>query len=781
MLFRSAECGGGANFRPIEPAKCKAAGYSVGDWAYRDFNQNYNDGYNEDNREDFSTTIYLDESTEEAGKYDFRIVDTEDGVEETTIFPKVKLGGFGKEFALIGKTLLDPTELKAQVAEEFIREQIRRLSTGDAPPPPPSFNDPWCDPLNIMNNINAELGYDNYTTQSVLPDIGFYDGGGSWKRDPQRPLCSALDDDSNALQLVEDFCYDKADDGSLTLKTTLTSHAALAFCWAVEDGEQVNFWEVPVKDLNGDGIKSCILEYNDENQIWRRIELSDSQEDCEKKMIVGDWDWQKQAEKDAMRATIISEQSLNENVGDMWVRYETIKMNMQTVCSKLRTEDSVNLQVCYNHIDKELEPDRQEDWETVPGIWDTKLNEADAEIETQKANNGGYNALADKRRQIDQCVSQFDQTVKELDKRKADINAIKKAVEIINTSVNSDGTKKYVKDSLGNYQKRGEFAFLASEMTKLDAILTKAEAAMTGWKKSINVIKGTYAKLKNALVKADQEDAQKCMPDEIGTQAAFEKIYNLYDLALNGKTDDNANRGVEGWQKASFNHFQCMNYDDNIRKIKEFGLTAPTQGQKDSNKEESTDSLFVTQEGCDGFYDNFGKCVEMVTCKVPSGGATYVTFDDLLAKATIEDGCDEVPEKFAMHGRVLERNETVRDPWGGSRQVEAGTIRAKVLIMTKLPKASCKVTLQFPKLDKDSCFDYKNAAGTSWSSLTDDERSAATASDYTLQYEPSETNMEKLSSRQIVDIALFPNSQIQSSAEKDAGGGDDTLESLLDE
>ena len=449
--------------------------------------------------------------------------------------------------------------------------------------------------------------------------------------------------------------------------------------------------------------------------------------------------------------------------------------------SKLHTEDSVNLQVCYNHIDKELEPDRQEDWETVPGIWDTKLNEADAEIETQKANNGGYNALADKRRQIDQCVSQFDQTVKELDKRKADINAIKKAVEIINTSVNSDGTKKYVKDSLGNYQKRGEFAFLASEMTKLDAILTKAEAAMTGWKKSINVIKGTYAKLKNALVKADQEDAQKCMPDEIGTQAAFEKIYNLYDLALNGKTDDNANRGVEGWQKASFNHFQCMNYDDNIRKIKEFGLTAPTQGQKDSNKEESTDSLFVTQEGCDGFYDNFGKCVEMVTCKVPSGGATYVTFDDLLAKATIEDGCDEVPEKFAMHGRVLERNETVRDPWGGSRQVEAGTIRAKVLIMTKLPKASCKVTLQFPKLDKDSCFDYKNAAGTSWSSLTDDERSAATASDYTLQYEPSETNMEKLSSRQIVDIALFPNSQIQSSAEKDAGGGDDTLESLLDE
>jgi len=323
------------------------------------------------------------------------------------------------------------------------------------------------------------------------------------------------------------------------------------------------------------------------------------------------------------------------------------------------------------------------------------------------------------------------------------------------------------------------FKFNEEEMTKLSAVLEKAETAMEGWLASINTIKSTYAVLKGAFVKADKEEGEKCLPDDL-TEDSFTDIYNQYNYAYNGVDGDSTKKGLDGWQKAAFNHFQCMNYDENISKIKEFGISAPTQGQKDSNtaEAESVDDLFLSQE-CDGFIDYQGRCIETVNCKVPTGQPTYITFDDLVDLAEIEAGCEEIPEKFVMTGRVLERSETVPNPWGGSTEVPEGTIRAKVLVMTKLPKDSCSIILKFPALDKDSCFDYQNDAGESWGALTDDQRRDAEPSDYKLIYDDQNASMNDLASRQIVEIALFDRTE---TGEDEAIDDDEAiLDSLLGE
>lgn len=784
LALNCPDCGphGGGEFRPIEPKKCVGAGYSVGDWAYRQFNQNYGENYDEDKDEEQDQSIFISEAEEE-GKYDFVIVEQTENGEEAEIMEDIKLGGFGKEFVLTGRSALDLDQLKSEASEGIIHEILRNLDTGHEPPPAPTWTDSWCDPLNIVNEIRGTMGYDSYDniTSVFQNDMG---GGGHYfhKNSTQRPLCDALQGDDNSLLTLEEFCYDKQDDGTLQMKTSLTSNFALTLCWAAEDGMDMGFWEAPAKDANGDGVKSCSISYHDENRIWHNIQTSLSESECQDRMVVQDWDWQKNDAREAMKTQLRSEFNLDAEADDFWVNWETIKYNMQHVCSKLRTEDNVNLQVCYNQIDKEVEPNRDEDWETIPGVWDVKLINADAEIEEEKArHNGGFNELEEKRHRVDQCSANFDRTSKELAKRKARINSIKRAVEIVSSAVDADGNKKYIKENVDKYRKKGEFSFKQEEMDKLNAVLAKAEAAMDGWQSSINTIKATYAKLKTALVKADAAEDQKCMPNEIGEEEEFTKLYSNFDKAFNGSgvTGDLVNRGIEGWQKAAFNHFQCMEYDQNIETIKRFGISAVTQGIKDSNSEAADEAAFLTEE-CSGHYDQWGKCVETVDCKVPAGGVTYIPFDELIQKGEISEGCDEITEKFAMLGRVLGHDEEVRDPWGGSHVVPKGVIRAKVLLMTKMPKQSCSITLKFPELDKDGCFLYENTAGVSWASLTTDQIQEATASDYTLQYEDEVVPMNDLASRQIVEIALYPNSQIESAAEEAGDSDEDTLDSFFE-
>ena len=758
------DCGHHGGFEPIDPRVCAKVGYSVADWAYHDFHhEEGGEGEGED------MIVFLEPNEEDSTKYDFVITETRDGEESVDIFPQVKLGGFGKEFAMIGKNNRDLDDLKAEVAENAIREQIRRLDTGNQPPPT-TWTDQWCDPLNIANEARGQLGYQAYENIETIfnGNQGFM--GTPWVSDQQRDLCSVVEGGSNSLLMVDDFCFDTADDGTKTLKTSLSTDAELIFCHAANDGAKVDFWEAPLKTLAGDLKNGCKLEYHDSFGSWHQTLADVDEATCT--------DYNKINEVvDAAGVTDARDADWDNSRKDAWTFWGGIKRDMRWVCSKLRLEGN-NLQVCYNFIDYNQEPDRSEDWQTVPGIWDVKLIEADAQIEEEKARNAGHDGLSHTRDRIKQCVSNFDNTVRELEKRQADIASLNKAVEIVSTSKDADGNLKYITtEEVGRNHGPGSFKFQQDQMTKLAAVLEKAEASMAGWLSSINTIKSTYALLTEAFVKADKEDAEKCLPDDL-TEENFEPIYTQYDYAFNGKDGDKTKKGLDGWQKAAFNHFQCMNYDNNIRKIKEFGISAPTQGQKDSNSSASgsVDDLFLTEE-CSGFTDHRGRCVEMVTCKVPTGQATYITFDDLVDLAEIQSGCEEVPEKFVMTGRVLERSETVPNPWGGSTEVPEGTIRAKVLVMTKLPKDSCSVILKFPALDKDSCFDYQNSAGESWTSLTDEQRADADPADYKLVYDDQKASMKELSSRQIIEIALFDRTEIDEEGDNDEA----ILESLFDE
>lgn len=762
------DCGHHGGFEPIDPRACAKVGYSVADWAYHDYRHDQDENY--ESNEDM--VVFLEQNAEDATKYDFVVTETRDGEESVDIFPKVKLGGFGKEFAMIGENNRDLDDLKAEVAEQAIRDQLRRLDTGNQPPPPPTWTDGWCDPLNIANEARAELGYQGYENITTVFKGHMGHMGDPWVRENQRPLCSAIETGSNTLLLVDDFCFDTAEDGSKTLKASLTTDAELVFCNAAINAMRVGFGQAKlVRD--GVEVEGCNLNYSDTTERYHRLTSPVDKDTCSDSYNNIN---QILTEAGVDLATVRTN-SWDNNRPDAHAHWGAIEYDMNWVCSKLRLEGK-NLQVCYNFIDKSQEPDRQEAWDTVPTPWDSDLIEADAQIEDDKARNAGHSGLSFTRERIDQCVANFDNTVRELENRQAQIASLNKAVEIVSTAKNADGELKYITtEAVGRSHGPGSFKFQQDQMTKLAAVLEKAEASMSGWLTSINTIKSTYATLKTAFVKADKDDAEKCLPDDL-TEENFADIYTQYDYASNGVTGDKTKKGLDGWQKAAFNHFQCMNFDENIRKIQEFGVSAPTQGQKDSNLSGagSVDDLFLSEE-CEGFYDHRGQCVEMVTCRVPTGQATYITFDDLVDLAEIESGCEEVPEKFVMTGRVLERSETVPNPWGGSTEVPEGTIRAKVLIMTKLPKDSCSITLKFPALDKDSCFDYQNAAGESWSAMTDEQRADADPADYKLAYEDQDASMKELSSREIVEIALFD----RTNAEEEGDNDEAILESFFDE
>ena len=748
--------GGPGDFKPISPAACTKAGYSVPDFFYRSHNESFGEEEFEEEGHDEGEgpTLYFE--SQEDGSYEMIAVSDGQTEQEVDVFDQVKLSGVGKEFAMVGTSLIDERELKAQGAEEMLREIMHRLDTGDQPPPPPSNSDPICDPLSMVNKILMQLGRAQYTTKTVFTNFNNHDfsGGPGGPVGAEAPLCSALATTSSEVEL-DDYCFDA--DGKI--KTTITSNAGLSICQVALAGGPANYHNHKLKGADGKVKKGCFKESRSKfGTGWTETEVAGVAEaDCY------------QAEK-AEGDLIVSR------------HWKDFDRSMNDDCSELRTKDKVNLAVCVWNRNDQIEPNFVEpnfDAAPIPdGWWDGKITLVDADaakLQAKQKLGGGFSAAKEVMDNIDHCVAEYDQTVKELEGRKAKFNSITSAITLLQSSKNDDGSLKYIKDEVDKFRRNGDFSFATKDLTALSAVLEKGKANLDAWAKGIKDIKATYAVLRKAAVKVDSGDANKCLPDAIGTQAKFEGIYNSFKNAVLGD-GTTTNRGLEKTQKAAFNHFQCMDMDENIRRIRDFGLSAPVQGVKGANSataKAEEDSLFL-QDACTGFYNHLGQCVEVVSCSIPSGAVTYLTFDNLLDLATIEDECKTIEEKVGMTGRYNELEFKV-----GDQVVPEGVFTANVMLVTKMPKNDCKITLKFPKLDDNGCFVYQSTAGKKFSELTAKEKSTAKAADYPLQYETSETSLENFANKEVFQVLLVKGSEVESQKEKDDEAGASELDDLV--
>ena len=389
----------------------------------------------------------------------------------------------------------------------------------------------------------------------------------------------------------------------------------------------------------------------------------------------------------------------------------------------------------------------------------------DAIFEAKLANAGGHSPMQQVKDDIDRCIANFSRTIRELKGKRAEVSGVQKALDLIENSVYPDGEnkgkKKYVKETVGKYKKPGDFTISTDALIKLKKVLKLATKALYGWQESIKKVTDTYGKLKEAALKVDADEAGKCLPDNFKDETSFAAIYNAFDEALNGKVDSAgnkldrtvaANRGLEDWTEAAFNHFQCMEMDQNIRQLEEFGLNAPIQGIKgvSSGEDSSTSATFLTQQECSGYMDHRGRCVEMVSCSIPAGGKSFITFDELIDMATIQEGCEEVTENVSMIGRVNGRQFKV-----GDKDVPAEVLVAKVTMMTSQAQEECSIKLKFP-LIKDGCFVYQDANKKSWGDLTATELKTAKAANFKLAYEEKEVDMDQISDRDIFEVILVP-------------------------
>ncbi len=741
----------------IDPKVCTAAGYSVPDFFYNDFQAN--SGGNKDGGSDNAPTLFLKQNAD--ASFSMRAESRgDDGQAQNEIFDNISLSGVGQEFALVGESQLPSHDIKASAASGILRQIMFTLNTGNEPPPMPTWTDMSCDPVQLVNTIVTSLGRSAYTLDSIFTQFGnFQKPGVMGAQGSSKPLCSTLTSGSpsSSLQTVKDLCF--AADGKTAKVQTLT--AAKMICQVAHGGGPVNYWTAVLKDDAGNPVKSCVKDSNNSFGTDPHHDfVAGTQADCDK----------------------LRNSSPPPSPGSAWVNYNwtDVQRNFNIDCSELRA-NKISLKECQfngdNKVEPTFKPPMPQDVAQPKNWWDNTISLLDAAVAIDSAassqgNPGGQSPLQMVKDTIDRCVGQFDRTTTELNKRRDKISGISTAVNLIASTTDSAGQLKYIKAQAGDFVKQGDFTFTADKITNLQAVLKKASTALDGWAGSIKDIKNTYGVLKNAALKAEQKDAKTCVADEIGTQAAFKVIYDKFTLAYNGDTSSTTSRGLKNWQSAALNHFMCMEMDDNLRRIRDFGINAPTSGIVDSNKTvkdlsssmflvaPAQDSLELAADTCD-YTDPQGRCIKSVACQIPAGSETYIPFDTLLTKATIDTGCDNIVDKVAMMGRVNQLDHTVN-----GIDVPAGALEAKVLLMTSLPKADCKLTLQIPKLNKDSCFIYANTAGKIWGDLTSDQRAAAKASDYVLQYDSKPIPIQNIANREVIQVLLTPKSSITSVKDK---------------
>lgn len=768
------DCGG----QGFDPRNCAKAGYKIPNFMMGQ----HNDG-GEGKKDDGGTrTLFFVEK--EGGLYDLiaRDTDSETGKVKDDIFSNIKLGGFGDDFAMVGKSIIDQGDLKSRVAEHEIRNLMNRLRDHSDSWVEPTNFDPFCDPLNLVNKIRRNAGnakfdgieglfgednMDNHIDHRVLP------------------LCSAQTPSEEAAGplTILDFCFE-ADGTTLKAHSDLTGEALTSannLCIMAKAGAPVEY-NTDLVDESGNFVQKCIRNYQVKENFkenWFDEVTALTKEECDAKQ-------QEQWNTEQEPGTVHD----NYNFGG-------IRVESGRDCSVLR-KAGVELQAClwinWDHI---FPGYQWPDFGEPMNYRQSMLTEVDAMIlESKSSGFGNDDRFGWLKKDVEMCLANISRSAKTLLRKKDNLTALVSRVTQIINAVDKEGKPRYISETASEFKQAGHFSMTKAEADKLKNVLEKAKTAVDGWSNSIKDIKDTYAKIKSAALTAANDG---CLSDDIADKTIFQAFYETYKVAVKGNKDDKENPGMDKLMQKYFNHDMCMNMDENLNMIREFSLTAPMRGIADSNIQNDDDAIvddaFLTsaqdqeeKDSCDSErFDNYGKCVEEIKCSVPAGGQDFIAFDTLLELAVIEDGCDKVEEKVAMIGRKNQRKYTIqamtgfdeRGPRFEDYTIDKGALVANISIKTRLPKQNCKITLKFPKMDKNSCWVFKNEAGKSWAELTADELKTASGTDFALQFNDEQVSMRDVGSDEFIEAVMAKTDDNTVTNEEDVNDSaiDDLFES----
>lgn len=735
---------------PVSPEICRAGGFAIPEYFFTRFDQ-------EGNRKPevaakFERSVFV-KSASTAGSYDMIFRDKGlDGQVVDRIFSGIKLEGAGAEFSLIGSTTTDPTDLKAQVVEDRLREVLYSQDSGTENYATPRFDDEICDPLDMVNRILKVVNRAPYQkTDSIFPVSLWetlsthnyataYNGttGGAAKN-----LCSVVM--GNEPQTLREACQDSngkyLTNFSSRYAKPAVAEAFASICDAKATGKSVGYW-IEKKDASGKPLKKCIMQtYDSSSSSYVNTVVDLPIASC----------------------NFYSYNYNTQRYTYYWLQTEYRSMGND--CSTLRL-NGYTLRGCRYEYDYSLEPNywKDIDWNKYPRTyWGTSLDALDALILAQETSESSdmKQLVAD----IDHCLAPYHRTEDEVTKRMTNIERLLATIDLILSAVDAKGTKKYISETAGLFKEAGSFSFTSKEISALETVLKKAHAAVGRWAADVGKVKETLSLFKTAALRAANN---ACTQDQIATEAGFKSLYTDFYKAYAGVDGDAATRGIAGWQEVAYNHFVCMEMDSNINKIRNFGLTAPLVGIKGSHRslsERTTDVLGLVgnneaADDCD-FINWQSRCIKNVRCKVPSGASTYVPFDYLIDTAVITTGCDQIETKLGIIGRKNRQEKEINGV-----KINSGDITASMHLMTSLINGStnfdqCKVTLKMPKIDANGCFVYQNAGGKNWADLTSDELKSANPSDYPLSYLLEVISLKDISHREVMDVVLKPTSELK--------------------
>lgn len=701
-------------FGLADPQFCKNAGYNISE----PFSMNYENSQHHSEYHE-GPTLFITPQDDTTFTVVSRFKDPY-GSTEDRIFPDLTFTASGKELSLTGERLLPVSHIKGEVAAKILTKTLNSMALMKAARSPIPPIEPYCDPLQLANNIAQHLEHPGFTDKSILEDEFSQLSKPNNTSHIAAPACSTLSEKDLDFVQIKDFCYQE--DGK-TLKTQ-TSIAAISICQAANQGAMINYTDMHPLDSDGKELFECVREWNDTNG-WHQAPV----------------------------INISSEVSCyatdNHDNHQEWYKWKKISRKMSLDCAELH-DLGIHLNICQWSFPPGVAPNFSWTDQNIipePPLWSEQrylVLEGDSVASEAAAHSGnhGLSQIQSTLDTINHCASMFNQGNEEIQHLRTKTNTILTALNFIKSERESDGTHKYIQDEVKKFHQRYEFSFTLNEIKALEKILVQTTSALDSWANSLASIKKTYSTIRAAAVRVTDDRARRCIPDEIASHSRFEPIYTEFNRAYHGIKQDQKHRGIAEWQDNVFRHFQCMSMDKNIRVIKNFGLSAPTQGQKNPN---------TVSESLNGQRPEN----EPLRCAIPPGASTYIPFDGLLDLTSVGDGCHNIKQKVALIGK-----EAMLDHIRNGVHISSGDLIAKVLMMTHLTKEDCVITAQLPKLDENQCFVYTNNQDISWTDLSHTEHRRATASEFSLSFKTIQVELEEIASQDIMELLLLPNSSL---------------------
>ena len=732
----------------VTPEQCRAGGYNVPEF--------FQYGGEGDHKiEDYMPTLYFTEEADGTSQMSVVETDPDSGDTSVQIFSNLKVTGFNTNFTFVGDSPLDLIRLKEDVASDLIRELLERKDSHN------NFNHDQgihldagrCDPLQIMNRILGEALQRNQYTNIESAFQGMHHGGGHFGGGEGSPKCSDSEGAASASIVgLNDFCYDTNETtGVKTLKTSFglsdsAETAASTLCTWTEEKKNWRYEDWESQSTAGDCIRNkcsqtggCYEESRTENTT---VEACDAQQQEH---------W-----------------AANPNDYDTHFHFEADRPTMWGLCQTIY-DAGTKLRICGADINFGATGPGQEwnfmwhiDHNYLQGL---TLAEADSELEkaelTGDGNFGSF--IKGIQSDIEFCKDSFIANINDLSTKKEKMDTLLEALASIKSRGYIDDT---VSDDEG-FVDDTNFNMTTVQHTATTELVENTAAYIEDWKEVLEGITVIYNVLEKAAIKTEGES--KCLIEEVDTEEKFETLYTPYKLAVDGFDQmwDCSNVGTEGSLKyyrcKVENNNMCQEWDQDLNRIKRFGMSAPRY---------QTGSSSVTDSGGALLTEESSSTEEKVACAIPSGAETYVDFKSLLNLASTSEGCNQISEKILAHGALNTSN---------SRDFPAGSMYAKLLIITSIAKgATCEVDVKQPAINAETgCWDYVNSDGTTYAAASAAAKEAGEQVEgtFTLKYSSDSIEVDKIFSKDKIELIMMPNSTF-----KDAEGNSTTdTDALLEE